>query len=318
MAKRKRRVKPKVLRAWWSENYTKPGEKVTLNALTINAAFYMLNFKIYEFRRKSKAIKEINVPVYDPEVQAKWKVAYKPTETEYGNPEFRFKAKIGSSSKTSKTLYVPAELEIALTFDDGPAPQGSPKTERVLKVLKKYRAKATLFVEHSRILSDYGKGILKRMGKEGHEIGIHGVDLKHHHVKHQDTIDFKVKLGTMKRLIESIIGESPRFIRPPGGWGKWEKGIILSKNQLQRIYREFKLTRVNGWGAIVGDPGFWESIDAKIRAASKGNTQKLIVLAHDLRDYDVANLSEIIRKILEKAKEVKVQIKFVKVSEIIK
>lgn len=313
-----RREMPKVLKARWSETYARPGEEVTLNALTANAVHHTLKFQIYEFRRKSKILKEIDVSVHRQEVNAKWKVAFKSAVAEYGNPEFRFRAKINGSGKTSKTLYLPAELKIALTFDDGPAPQGSPKTERVLKILKKYKAKATFFVEHSRILDDYGKGILKRMVKEGHEIGIHGVDPKHHHVRHQDTNDFKAKLGAMKQLIESIIGESPKFIRPPGGWGKWEKGTTLSKNQLQRIYREFKLTRVDGWGAIVRDSDFWKGIETKIQAASKGNAQKLIILAHDLRDYDVANLSEIIRKILEKAEEVKVQIKFVKVSEIIK
>lgn len=213
--KRKRKPRPKVLKAWWSEKYAKLGEKVTLNALTADAAYHTLNFQIYEFRRKKKVIKEIQVPVYHPEVSAKWKTAYKAVTPEYGNPEFRFRARVNGSGKTSKTLYLPAELQIALTFDDGPAllPKDQTRTitDDCLDILLKGKIKATFFVEHSRIANDYGKSILKRMVKEGHEIAIHGVDPQYHHVNHQDTKDFKVKLKDMRELIKSITGGVPKI-----------------------------------------------------------------------------------------------------------
>lgn len=307
---------PKVLKVWWSETYAKSGEKVTLNALTANAAHHALKFQIYEFRRKSKILKEISVPVHRQEVSAKWKVAYKPLTTEYGNPEFRFKAKADKSSKTSKTLYVPAELEIALTFDDGPAPEENHRTKRILDILKDFEIKAAFFVEHKNIRDKYQQELLAKMKKAGHEIGIHGVDPMKHHLPHQDTPDFENKLKAMRNLIEEIIGISPRYIRPPYGWGGWEKGRLWNKAQLRKIYQKFGLIKVDGWEAEIGKPDFWKDVERKIKAASEGNIQKLIILAHDLREYDAANLSKIIKGIFQKAKEVKVKISFVELKKI--
>ncbi len=57
--------------------------------------------------------------------------------------------------------------KIALTFDDGP----SKETEKVLDLLKKYNAKATFFILGKRIKAR--EKIIKRINKEGHEIGNH-------------------------------------------------------------------------------------------------------------------------------------------------
>lgn len=324
-----RKKAPKVIKAWWSEAYAKMGEEMTLNAITTNAAGHTLKFQVYEFRRRSKPLKEISIPVHQPEISAKWKVAYKTVAAESGNPEFKFKARVEKSSKASNTLYTPAELEIALTFDDGPAlPRGNQTaiTDELLVVLSRLKIKATFFVEHSRIVSDYGKKTLIKMISNGHEIGIHGVDPAEHHVKHQDTKNFKAKIETMSKLIKSITGASPKYIRPPGGWGGWNKGVYLSKGQLREIYREFNILRYNGagtdgtnsWGAEVGRTEFWPEIEKKIAEASKGNPRKLVILAHDLRSYDVKNLPAIVEKVQARADIVKAKITFVAMSEIAK
>lgn len=57
--------------------------------------------------------------------------------------------------------------EIALTFDDGP----SDETKKVLAILEKYNAKATFFIWGQRIKGR--EEIIKRIIKEGHEIGNH-------------------------------------------------------------------------------------------------------------------------------------------------
>ena len=318
MTKKRENNVSKVIRAWWSEKCAQIGEKITLNAQTQDAANHVLDFQIYEFRRKSKIVKEISVPVYHPEISAKWKVAYKSTIAEYGNPEFRFKAKIGNKSKTSKTLYIPATLEIALTFDDGPAPKEKPRTKRILDVLKSKRIKASFFVEHSNILDKYRQDLLKRMTKEGHNVGIHGVDSKKHHLRHQDTPDFEDKLRAMRNLIKEITGAYPIFIRPPYGWGGWEKGGIFNKSQLRRIYSKFNMIRVNGWESEVGKKDFWLAIERKIENAAKGNAQKLIILSHDLREYDAVNLPEIIKGIEGRVAKVKVKIKYLTLKEFYK
>lgn len=322
---KKRKLVPKVLKTWWSMNYVKLGEKVALNALTAEAIEETIKFQVYEFRRKNKIIKEIEVPVRRPEVQAKWKIMYKPAATEYGNPEFRFKAEIGKSSRTSKTLYVPAELEIALTFDDGPALSPvNPTTEMLLSILGKNKAKTTFFVEYSRIVNDYGRKMLKKIVGEGHEVGIHGIDPEEHHLKHQNTPDFKAKLIKARASINAIIEKEPKLIRPPGGWGGWNKGIYFDKKQLTRIYRECGVIRYIGvgtdgkddWGAEAIKPHFWSRVEERIEKASKGNAQKLIVLMHDLQKWDIENLPDIIKGIKDKASKKKVTVKYLRMGEL--
>lgn len=314
----KKRNIPKVLSAGWSEICALKGEKVTLNVLTENAKDHMLNFQIYESRKKNKPIEEIDVEVKHPEVRVKWKVAYKPAATEYGNPEFKFKARIARSSKTSKTLYLPADLEIAFTFDDGPAPKENPRTKRILDTLKQNKINATFFVEHKNILDEYRQELLKRMVKEGHNIGIHGVDPGKHHLSHQDTPEFKDKLKAMKKLIKEKTEIIPVFIRPPYGWGGWERGRLFSRPQLRQMYRELDMIRVNGWEAEIGRTDFWVNVEGKIEKAAKGNAQKLIILAHDLREHDAANLSKIINGINDRAAGVKVKVKYLNLREFYK
>lgn len=59
------------------------------------------------------------------------------------------------------------ENKIALTFDDGP----SKETEKVLDLLKKFNAKATFFIWGKKIKGR--EKIIKRILREGHEIGNH-------------------------------------------------------------------------------------------------------------------------------------------------
>ena len=59
------------------------------------------------------------------------------------------------------------ENGVTLTFDDGP----SQETEKVLDILKKYKAKATFFIWGQRIKGR--ERIIKKILKEGHEIGNH-------------------------------------------------------------------------------------------------------------------------------------------------
>ena len=59
-------------------------------------------------------------------------------------------------------------MEIAITFDDGPHPK---ETAKILDVLKKYDAKATFFVVGKHV-KWYPDSVI-RASKEGHEIGNH-------------------------------------------------------------------------------------------------------------------------------------------------
>ena len=95
-----------------------------------------------------------------PGVRVQWNKGGGPADMGRGlpNPPGWYKAAVGRPTK-DKVLYV--------TFDDGPSPQ----TPRLLKVLKKYEAKATFFVSGG--TSTMHRGLLRRMHRQGHAVGNH-------------------------------------------------------------------------------------------------------------------------------------------------
>jgi len=99
---------------------------------------------------------------------------------------------------------------IALTFDDGPSPSVTPQ---ILETLKQYSAKATFFMVGSRVLS-YPELALQVAG-EGHEIGNHTGN--HSNLSKLSEEQIRQEIIGSSQVIESIIGESPTFFRPPYG-----------------------------------------------------------------------------------------------------
>lgn len=99
---------------------------------------------------------------------------------------------------------------IALTFDDGPHPAYTPQ---ILDVLKEFGVCATFFAVGSNI-ENY-PSIVKRIQEEGHEIGNH--TFNHCHVAKMSRDELKKDIISCMEIIESTVGESPRFFRPPEG-----------------------------------------------------------------------------------------------------
>jgi peptidoglycan/xylan/chitin deacetylase (PgdA/CDA1 family) len=62
---------------------------------------------------------------------------------------------------------------VALTFDDGPAPDHTP---RVLEILARHGAKATFFLIGDRAVAH--PGTVQRIREEGHEVGSHYYTLR--------------------------------------------------------------------------------------------------------------------------------------------
>jgi cellulose synthase/poly-beta-1,6-N-acetylglucosamine synthase-like glycosyltransferase/spore germination protein YaaH/peptidoglycan/xylan/chitin deacetylase (PgdA/CDA1 family) len=98
--------------------------------------------------------------------------------------------------------------KVALTFDDGPDPEWTPK---ILDVLKEKNAKATFFLIG--IQTDKFSGIAKRIYEEGHTIGNH--TFTHPDVSNISTAYMKVELNLTERLFASLIGVRATLMRPP-------------------------------------------------------------------------------------------------------
>ena len=97
---------------------------------------------------------------------------------------------------------------VAITFDDGPDPEWTPK---ILDILKAKHATATFFLIG--IQADKFSGIAKRTYEEQHTIGNH--TFTHPDVSNISTAYMKVELNLTERLFASLLGVRVTLMRPP-------------------------------------------------------------------------------------------------------
>lgn len=132
-----------------------------------------------------------------------------------------------------KNTYSQCHVEgpfIAMTFDDGPHAQNTP---RLLDMLKERGIKATFFVV-GQCAAEY-PDIMKRIVAEGHEIANHS--WSHPDLSHMSEGSVTDQLQRTHDVIEQTTGLAPKIMRPPYGafsanqrnWAsqKWGYRIIL-------------------------------------------------------------------------------------------
>lgn len=101
--------------------------------------------------------------------------------------------------------------EIALTFDDGPDPDVTPK---VLDILDVHRAKASFFVIGDKAAAH--PDLIREIVSRGHSI-------ENHSRRHSSLFGFfawtalKNEIGTAQDIVTGITGRPPRFFRSPMG-----------------------------------------------------------------------------------------------------
>ena len=162
--------------------------------------------------------------------------------------------------------------QVALTFDDGPHADFTPM---LLDGLKERGVKVTFFLMGENI--EGKEEIVRRMEEEGHLIGSHSY-------KHQQMT--KLQEGTVldsieknSRLIASITGKYPLYLRPP--YGDWN----------ETLENDVNMTTV-----------FWtvDSLDWKYQNAAK-TVRKVL---KDTEDGDIILMHDIFRTSVEAALEV--------------
>ena len=99
---------------------------------------------------------------------------------------------------------------IALTFDDGPNPNTTP---RLLDILKEKHTHATFFTLGTTARSN--PEIVKRAKNEGNEIGTH--TMYHQNLANLNKSAIEADINEAKQTLSSIIGEPPTSLRPPYG-----------------------------------------------------------------------------------------------------
>lgn len=183
---------------------------------------------------------------------------------------------------------------IAITFDDGPHPQNTP---RLLDMLAQRNIKATFYVIGRSV--DLYPGVLRRTVAEGHEIGNHS----HTHRLLSKLGDTEVR-QEMQRCQDAIgraAGVRPRTMRPPYG------GLLQRQRQL--ILDEFGYPTIL-WSV---DPLDWKRPGPSVVASRilSGTTAGGIVLAHDLHSQTVDAMPATLDGLLKRG------FKFVTVSQLI-
>ncbi|QQE81318.1 polysaccharide deacetylase family protein [Alicyclobacillus sp. SO9] len=156
----------------------------------------------------------------------------------------------------------PSVSSVALTFDDGPDPDYTP---RLLDQLHEYNIKATFFVlgEKAQAYPD----LVRRMLREGHDVQIHG--WKHQLVPilgpRQTVRQFKETQSLLKREF----GVSAVLYRPT--WGL---------SNLVTLLTSFKSVKLVTWSIMVGDWRVTQSEvlqDRIVRHLHKG----AVIVLHD-------------------------------------
>ena len=105
-------------------------------------------------------------------------------------------------------MYGSSPNKVAITFDDGPDPEWTPK---ILDVLKDEGVKATFFLIG--LEAQKYPSITKRVYNDGHEIGNH--TFTHPDISNVSKRYFEVELNLTERFFEGKLGVKPVLFRPP-------------------------------------------------------------------------------------------------------
>jgi peptidoglycan/xylan/chitin deacetylase (PgdA/CDA1 family) len=229
------------------------------------------------------AVPDAALPQVPPEV-----VASAPVAAPEAAPKSAPAAKVSYTSCTVEGQY------LAMTFDDGPHPQHTP---RLLDLLKQRGIKATFFVVGQNA-AQYPE-ILKRIAAEGHELANHSYT--HPILNPLGEGGIREQLDKTHQAVLGATGVTMKLLRPPYG--------ALTENMRRWTYQTF------GYRTILWDV---DPLDWKVRDAARVQSEILgharagsIVLAHDIHKSTVDAMPETLDALAAKG------FKFVTVSELI-
>jgi peptidoglycan-N-acetylglucosamine deacetylase len=138
-----------------------------------------------------------------------------------------FPAVAVASNRVAHLLGMQTHLEdrhgVALTFDDGPHPQGTPA---VLDVLARLDAPAAFFLSGEQALRY--PGVVGEIIARGHTVGVHGH--RHRLLTLRSPITSVADLQLACAAIERAAGTTPRLYRPP--YGVANPAVVLAARRL--------------------------------------------------------------------------------------
>lgn len=177
-----------------------------------------------------------------------------------------------------KQVIDPDKPMLAITFDDGPGKY----TNRLLKILEKYDAKATFFLVGNNI-SKYPDAV-KKMDALGCEYGNH--TMAHADLTKLKKKDIKKQIDRTDAELKKIVGKKTTLIRPPYG-------------AVNQTLRETAQKPLILWSMDTLD---WKKKDAKkvrnyiMKYVEDGE----IILVHDIHKTTVDAMEKVIPELIKK------------------
>ena len=183
---------------------------------------------------------------------------------------------------------------IALTFDDGPHPQNTP---RLLDILRARNVKATFYVIGRSV--DLYPQVVRRTVAEGHELGNHSHT--HRLLSKLGDTELRSEMKRCRDAVSNAAGVQMRTMRPPYG------GLLQRQRQL--VHDEFGYPTIL-WSV---DPLDWKRPGPSVVTSRilSGTNAGAIVLAHDLHSQTVDAMPATIDGLLRRG------YKFVTVSQLL-
>lgn len=156
----------------------------------------------------------------------------------------------------------PARRRVALTFDDGPDPEGTPA---VMDRLDELGLKATFFCVGSNVESH--PALVGELQRRGHQVETHGYRHDHHFVRSPRWVraDLEAAVAAL-----AAVGVSPGWFRPPFGQ-------TAGATMLEARRHGLRLVLWSAWGREWVDRDA-ASVAARVRRAVADGA---IVLLHD-------------------------------------
>ncbi len=159
----------------------------------------------------------------------------------------------------------------ALTFDDGPHPQGTPAA---LKALAAAEARATFFLVGEQVRAN--PALAREIVAQGHWIGLH-CD-RHRNLLRLAPVQVRRDIARARETIGEATGVAPLLYRPPYG--------ILNAEALRIAKRQGWRTLLwSHWGRDWAAKATPESIAALVTAELRPGS---VLLLHDADDYSAS------------------------------
>lgn len=210
------------------------------------------------------------------------------------NPDISQGSDFGKNSGVTVSRVLVSGNYVAMTFDDGPHPQNTP---RLLDMLRARNIKATFYVIGRSV--DLYPQIVRRTVAEGHEMGNH--TQTHRLLSKLSDSEVRTELTRCRDAIGRAAGVQPRTMRPPYG------GLL--QRQREMVYNEFGYPTVL-WSV---DPLDWKRPGPSVVASriNSGASSGGIILAHDLHAQTVDAMPAALDGLLRRG------FKFVTVSQLL-